>query len=81
MGGDQHANRRGLQAAHLSEQLQTGHAGHLLVGQHNRHLVVLNEVEGPSGTGDRVRVERGLEHLLEHVTDRRVIIDDEHKGA
>ena len=79
--GEDHSDRRRMALAHLRHELDTAHAGHTLVGQHDRDgRFLVQDVEGAAGVGRGVNlviVREGEHHRFE---DGFLVIDDQNAG-
>jgi hypothetical protein len=77
VAGEQQADRVGVFAAELGEELDAGRLGHALVGHHAVDLVVLHDAHplgGAGGAEDAVVKAEQVLHALDHV---RLVVDDE----
>ena len=78
VGGDHHACGFGPELFGLDQQLDPRHAGHALVGEQHRELLLLEALERLGGVVDQDQVEVAAEVEAEHLELVGFVVHDQH---
>ena len=79
VGGHENADRLRVELAHLRQEVDSGHAGHAVIGQHQGHGLLVQDPQplfSAAGGDDR---ELATEAQLENAEVLRLVVDVEHR--